>query len=212
MSHNYFVEALEETDQHDDNSKCHRSHSQKRLPAPRTQLDITQWRQDISQRARTRSSNQLENLSQVASYQAHSHGAKYQRRCKDEMATSTERRLGVVVILHDLSADKSLERKSCEHVEAEAETSNVDHEIVAGKVVEDIALCLIFESKESSQGHDQTKDHRDAGGEVGDAGKTVEGRFAEGAVDEKGVVVADKSCDSVSSEAFPLQEASYQKI
>lgn len=43
------------------------------------------------------------------------------------------------VCQHHFTADKCLQGQGGEHVEAKAKTCNVDHGVVCGKVVEDIA-------------------------------------------------------------------------
>lgn len=93
---------------------------------------------------------------------------------------------------HDVAADEALERERRDHVEAEAEAGDVDHEVVGGEVVEHVALGGGPEGEEAGEGHGETGEHGDGGGVVGDAGEAVESGFAEGAVDEEGVVVADE--------------------
>lgn len=94
---------------------------------------------------------------------------------------------------HNLAANKSLEGQCSEHVEAEAQTGNVDHGVVRGEVVQHISKCLVAKGEKSTESHDQTSEHGDGGRVVGDAGEVVDSRGFEGSVDEEGIVVADKS-------------------
>lgn len=56
------------------------------------------------------------------------------------MEVHVERLPGEPVIKHDFSTDEGFERESSEHVESETETRDVDHGVVGGEVVEDVAL------------------------------------------------------------------------
>ena len=76
---------------------------------------------------------------------------------------------------------------------ADLQSCNVDHDIIAGEVVEHVALGPVAKRQKTSQRHDQAGQHGDGSGEVGDAGEAVESGFLEGAVDEEAVVVADES-------------------
>lgn len=71
------------------------------------------------------------------------------------------------VVVHDLAADESLERKGSEHVEAEEEARNIDHEIVVWKIVKHIAERFVAKGEVTEECHDETCDQGDTGAVVG---------------------------------------------
>jgi len=76
------------------------------------------------------------------------------------MAIHVERLVRKVVERHDFSADKAFQRQSREHIQSEAETGNVDHDIVGGEIVQHISLSHVAEVEVAGQSHKQTCDHR----------------------------------------------------
>lgn len=108
---------------------------------------------------------------------------------------------GEVVVEHDLAAHKGLEGQCCEHVQAKAQPCNIDHGVVGWEVVEHIALCLVAKGEKPSQRQRQTGHHGDTSRVVRDFGEPVDRRFFERAVDEEGVVMANKRCSQL---AIPL--------
>lgn len=106
------------------------------------------------------------------------------------MAIRVERLVRKPIVVHDFSADEGLERQGGEHVQAKEEAGNVDHQVVPREVVQHIAPGLVTECEVARQRHDQTGDQRNAGAVVCDTSEAVDGRLAEGAVDEETVVVA----------------------
>lgn len=88
-----------------------------------------------------------------------------------------------VVIRHDLPADEAFEGKGGQHVETEAEPSDVSHQIIRREVVEDIALRLIAKGEKACKCHGKTSDHGDASRKVGDLGEAVNRRGLEGSID-----------------------------
>lgn len=51
------------------------------------------------------------------------------------------------IVVHYFPADESFEREGGEHIEAEEETCDVDHEIISGEVVEYVAERFVAEGK-----------------------------------------------------------------
>lgn len=87
------------------------------------------------------------------------------------------------IIVHHLPADEAFERQGGEHVEAEAESGDVDQDVIGGEVIEDVSLCVGAEGEETGEGHGEAGEHADAGAVVGYEGEAVEGWGAKGAVD-----------------------------
>lgn len=133
--------------------------------------------------------NQLKHSPQVTRQQAQAHGTDDQRRCENHMAVAVPSLAGEIVILHDLAADKRLERQRSQHVEPKAQARDVDEDIVGREVVEHVALGFVSEAEITAERHEETGDHGHGRAEVGDLGEAVEGWLFEGAVDEEGVVV-----------------------
>lgn len=109
------------------------------------------------------------------------------------MSVGMERIVGKPIVVHDFSAHECFERQSCQHVQAEEEASDVDHEVVIWKVVEHVAKRLVAECEIARQRHNETRNQRDARAVVCNAREAVDGRLAKGAVDEEAVVMADES-------------------
>lgn len=97
------------------------------------------------------------------------------------------------VVVHDLSTHESFEWQCREHVQAEEETSNIHHEVVVRKVVKHIAQGLVAECEVAGQSHDEARDQRDTRAVVCNTREAVDGWLAEGAINEKAVVMADES-------------------
>ena len=76
--------------------------------------------------------------------------------------------------------DKEEDRKGWGNV---VQASDVDHDVVGGKVVEDVAEGQIAKRQEAGERHDDAAKARHARGDVRDFGKPVHCRFAEGSVD-----------------------------
>lgn len=98
---------LHQTDPHNRTPKHRTTHRSTRLPTPGTQFDITKWRQDISQRTRTRRSDELKHRTQVAGYETERHGADDQGCGEDEMEVHVERLVFEPVIHHYFAADET---------------------------------------------------------------------------------------------------------
>lgn len=60
---------------------------------------------------------------------------------------------------HHLAADERFEGKGREHVESEAETRDVHHGVVGGKVVEHVTFSLGAEGEEAGEGHEEACEH-----------------------------------------------------
>jgi hypothetical protein len=87
-------------------------------------------------------------------------------------------------IVHDLPTHKAFEGEGGEHVEAEAETGDLDDDVAGGgKVVEDVAFCGGPKGEEAGEGHDEAGDEGGGGAVVGYKGEAVDGGLFEGAVD-----------------------------
>lgn len=76
--------------------------------------------------------------------------------------------------------------------ERDRQTRNVNHDVVGGEVIEDIAFSFVTECEKAADGHKKTGNHGDSRGVVGYLRKTVQGRCFEGAIDEERVMVAYK--------------------
>lgn len=50
-----------------------------------------------------------------------------------------------IVERHDFAAHEAFEREGGQHVQAEAKSGNIDHQVVVRKVVEDVALGFVAE-------------------------------------------------------------------
>lgn len=172
-----------QTHTHDPTPKTNTQYRRNGPPALTRQLQITQRRQYISQGARARRTNQLKHSPQIACNKAQSHRAHHQRRSENEMPIRLIRLLGEPVIIHHLPADEAFEGEGGEHVEAEAESGDVDEDVVGGEVVEDVSLGEGAEGEEAGEGHGEAGEHADGGAVVGYERETVEGWGAEGAVD-----------------------------
>ena len=59
------------------------------------------------------------------------------------------------------------------------QTSNINHDVISGKVVENIAQGLVTEGQIPGQSHYETRNHRDASREVSDPCKPIHGRFSQ---------------------------------
>jgi hypothetical protein len=67
--------------------------------------------------------------------------------------------LGEPEIVHDLPTHKAFEGEGGEHVEAEAETGDLDDDVaLGGEVVENVAFCGGAESEEAGEGHNEAGD------------------------------------------------------
>ena len=99
------------------------------------------------------------------------------------MQVHVERLAREVVVEHDLAADEGLEGQGGEHVEAEAQAGHVDHDVVAGEIVEHVADGLVAKGEEARERHEHAGEHGDARRVVGYLGEAVDGRGLEGAVD-----------------------------
>lgn len=174
--------------------KRHNRHGHVRLPRPTRQLDVAKRWQDIGHGARARRADELKYGPQIARRDAEHHGRDDQARAKDEVQIHVEGLAGEVVVEHDLTAHKGLERERREHVEPKTQPRHVDHGVVGGEVVEDVAERLVAEGEETGQGHQQASEHADARGVVRHFAEAVDGRGLEGTVNEEGIVVADKGC------------------
>lgn len=89
-----------------------------------------------------------------------------------------------IVIRHNISADEAFEREGGEHVQTKAKSSDVGHEIIRRKIIEDVALRLVSEGEKTRKSHCQTGDHGNSSREMGDRGKAVDGRSLKRSVDE----------------------------
>ena len=164
-----------------------------RPPTPRTQLHVTQWRKDVCQCTRTRGANELEHRTQITCDQAYGHCTYDQGTTEDQMSVWVIGLIGKPVIVHNFSTNEGFEGQCGEHVKAKAEACNLHHEMaLRGKVVEDVAFGKGAESEEAGKGHGKAGDERDEGAVVRYGREAVEGRCAEGAVNQERVMVADE--------------------
>lgn len=111
------------------------------------------------------------------------------------------------IVEHDFAADEGFERKSSEHVEAETEACNVDHGVVGGEVIEDVALGEGAEGEEAGEGHKEASEHGDGGAVMRHTGEAIDCGGFERAVDEEGVMVANKCLRALVRTAAGRQEA-----
>ena len=81
-------------------------------------------------------------------------------------------------IFENITDDKKLQRKGCEHIEPETEASNVDPIIVTFEVVQEISLGIVAKVKKTIHGHDQTAYHGDATSNVSEFGKPIDGSIS----------------------------------
>ena len=109
------------------------------------------------------------------------------------MAVGVVRFVGEPIVVHYFSTHKRFERERGKHVEAEEEARNVDHEVVIWEVVKHVAQRLVAKGQVARESHDETCDQGDAGAIVCYAREAVDGGFAQGAVDEQAIVMADES-------------------
>lgn len=63
---------------------------------------------------------------------------------------------------HDFATHKRLEWQRGQHVEPEAQPRNVDHAVVGGEIVEDIAEGLVAKGEEAGESHGKACEHGDA--------------------------------------------------
>ena len=145
VSRKYLPYALEQTDAHHSRPEQRYRTSKVRLPRSAGKLHIAQRREDIGQRAGTGGTNELEHRAQVAGDQTNTHRAEDQGRREYQVPGKVERFSREVIGLHDLPANKRLQREGGEHVQSETETCDVHHHVVRGEVIEDVALGLIAE-------------------------------------------------------------------
>lgn len=97
------------------------------------------------------------------------------------------------VVVHDFSANKGLKWQSSEHVQPKEQARNVHQDIIIRKIVQNVPHGLGSESEIATKSHNKTCDQGDASRVVRHPRETVNSRFAQGAIDEKRVVVADES-------------------
>jgi len=98
-----------------------------------------------------------------------------------------------IVIVHNLTADKAFERESRKHIQAEAKSGNLDHDVtLRRKVVENIALGFVAKGEKASQRHDETSNARHKRRIVSDSAEPIDGGCLKRPIDEKRVMVADK--------------------
>lgn len=71
----------------------------------------------------------------------------------------------------------------------DVQSSNVDHDVLSRKVVEDVALCGAAEVQIPREGHGKTGYAGNAGRHVCDLRKAIHGRLLERAIDKKTVMV-----------------------
>lgn len=135
---------------HDPNTKTNAQNSWDRPPAPCAQPYITQRWKNVSQNTGARSSDQLEYSAQIASHQAYCHGWHNKTCAEDQMAIWLIWLIGKVVVVHYFAAHEAFQRKGGEHIQTEAETGNLDHEVALWReVVEDVAFREIAECEEA---------------------------------------------------------------
>lgn len=194
VTSNTFPNRLNQTDAHHRTPKCNAHIGGIDLPgAASGEFDVAQRRQNVCQRTRTRSSHELEHDAQIAGDERHAHGGENQRGREDQVAIGVEVFGGKVVFCHDFSADEAFQWKCGEHVQAKAESSDVDHEVVVGEVVQNIALCLASKYQVPCEGHDETRNHRYGCAPVCDFCESIHGRCSQRAVDEQAVVMTHES-------------------
>ena len=104
------------------------------------------------------------------------------------------------IVEDDFAADKGFKWEGSEHVESETKTGDIDHGVVRGKVVKDVAFREGAEGEEAGESHEQACQHRDGGAIMSYAGEAVYSGCFQGPIDEEGVVVADERWWSVSGE------------
>lgn len=137
---------LQQTNGHDNATENDTHVRSVRLPGPPLrQFDIAKRRENISQRARARSADELEHDADVACNEGERHGGYDEGSGEDQMAVWVVRLAGEVVFCHDLATDEAFQRESCDHVEAETETGDVDHDVFGWEVVQDVAFRHVAE-------------------------------------------------------------------
>lgn len=188
----HLVNRLEKANHHHCRPKHHSPISKVSPPTPRRQLDITHGRKNVRHGYRARCANQLEHCSQITRQQTQRHRTAHQGRAHDDVPLEVEVIVRPEVREHDLAADKGLKGEGGKHVEAKGETGDVDHGIIAREVVQDVAESLVAEGEETSERHDETGGHGDAGGVMSYAREVIDCWCAEGAVDQQGIMVTDK--------------------
>lgn len=145
----HLVNRLNHTDHHHRTAKHNDPVRQIRSPTPRRQLDITHRRHDIRHGHRTRRTDQLKYRTKITSQKTNKRSTTNKSRTKQDVTLHREGSVRVKVRLHNLAADKRLQGHGGEHVEAEAQTCDVDHGVVAGEVVEDVAEGFVAEDEEA---------------------------------------------------------------
>lgn len=109
--------------------------------------------------------------------------------------------IGKPEVVHNLAADEGFEGQRGQHVQAKEKAGDVDHEIVVGEVIEQIAFCLVTKGKVAKKSHCQACNQRDSCAVMGDACEAVDCGFLQGAIDQERVVVTDK-CKGYDSDSF----------
>lgn len=173
---NNLVHRQEQRNDQDSRAKRNARNSRYETPTSRAQFNVTQRRQDICQRARACCADQLEHCAQVACSEAYSHGGNHQCACEYEVATLVVRLFWEPVIVHDFSTDEAFERKCGEHIQPEAQTCNLDHEVALRReVVQDITSRQISESQKSRKCHEKTGYEGGERAVVRNSGEAVDG-------------------------------------
>ena len=155
------VDSLNDTDYHNGGSKHYNAVRHVRPPTPRCELDVAHGRHHIRHGHRAGGSHQLEYSTEIAGQEADEGGTADEPRAEEDVAAHAERTIGVKVRLHHLSADKGLQGQRRQHVEAEAQPRHVDHGVVCGEVVQDVAQCLVAKHEEAGKGHYEARQRRD---------------------------------------------------
>lgn len=83
-----------------------------------------------------------------------------------------------VILVHDFTTHEGLEGKSGQHVQAEEEARDVDHEVILGEVVEHVAEGFVAKGEVARERHDKAGNERDASAIVGDTREAVDCGFA----------------------------------
>ena len=110
LAPHHFGTSKQNTDSHDNATESYAYVRSIRLPCPSLrELNITQWRQNVSQSTSTGGTDQFKHDTQIARQQAESHGRDDQSSGEDEMTVRIERFVREVVEVHDFSADERFE-------------------------------------------------------------------------------------------------------
>ena len=176
LTFDHFCHCLQKTNTHYHHAKHYTDQGCHGFPASFTQFDVTKRWKNICERARAGGTNQLKNGSKIAGEQRHAHSRNNQGGGEDQVTIWIPSLIREPVVFHHFTTHESLQRERSQHVQAEAatqlsnwkgvfrgrsclQTSNIDHQIIRGEIIQHVSFGLITKSQKSSQGHKQTCHH-----------------------------------------------------